>query len=214
MVLIGNRFTPAFAGSRPNEPTPAPPGPTIEINPQATLINGRRVRGQLQVNGTTDPDPNIASVEIDWGDGTPRELTIPPYIVVHEYAAEAVYALRVIAISTAQRTATAGAYVQALGDPTTLPFASFTYTPMPFATVGEPVQFDATGSQPGTGGPITTYDWDWNDGTAIETDAGPTPTHTYTAAGTRRPQLRVVDALGEWDITNRAIIIQEEEDAP
>jgi hypothetical protein len=158
MVLIGNRFTPAFEGSRPNEPTPAPPGPDIRVLPDYQ-INGRRIHGQLAINDSTDPDPTVASVEIDWADGTPREPVTAPYDVVHEYAIDAVYPLRVYATDVDGRTTQAGAQVWAFGDPINLgpdPVADFTVAPEP-SEEGDEVTFDASASTPDPG--ISDYEW-------------------------------------------------------
>jgi PKD domain len=155
MVVIGNRFTSAFAGRRPNEPTPAPPGPDIRLEPDY-VINGRLVNGQLLINGSTNPDPTVANVEIDWGDGTPRQRIVSPYGIVHQYAVDAVYPLRVYATDVDGRTTQAGASVQAQGDPTNPPVASFIRAPEP-STLGQPVTFDATASTPSPG--INRYQW-------------------------------------------------------
>lgn len=54
---------------------------------------------------------------------------------------------------------------------------------------GELVQFDATGSIPGSGG-IVSYAWEFGDG---GTATGPTPTHSYSTVGTKTVSLTVED---------------------
>ncbi|HEX7246171.1 MAG TPA: PKD domain-containing protein [Solirubrobacterales bacterium] len=59
---------------------------------------------------------------------------------------------------------------------------------------GQPVRFDASGSQD-PDGQIARYDWDFGDGqTAL--DAGPTPTHTYGAPGDYRATVTLTDSEG------------------
>jgi YVTN family beta-propeller protein len=61
-------------------------------------------------------------------------------------------------------------------------------------TAGHPVRFDASASQD-SDGQIASYDWDFGDGQKA-LDAGPTPTHTYSAPGTYRATVTVTDSEG------------------
>jgi 6-phosphogluconolactonase (cycloisomerase 2 family) len=75
--------------------------------------------------------------------------------------------------------------------PNQAPVASFTFTQ---ATAGMPVQFDGS-STVDVDGEVVRYDWDFGDGhTAL--DAGPTPSHTYTAPGKYVVTLVVTDNEG------------------
>jgi PKD repeat protein len=60
--------------------------------------------------------------------------------------------------------------------------------------VDQPVTFDGTGSND-SDGTIIAYDWDYGDGTT-DFDAGPVPSHTYTADGTYPVTLTVTDDAG------------------
>lgn len=71
--------------------------------------------------------------------------------------------------------------------PTPAPVASFSSTASTPAAVSS---FDATGSAR-----AARFDWDFGDGTTLA-DGGPTPAHTYTAAGVYQVQLTVWDAQG------------------
>lgn len=55
--------------------------------------------------------------------------------------------------------------------------------------------FDASGSSDALG-TITTYDWNFGDGSAPVSDSGPYETHQYTAVGTYTATLTVLDAGG------------------
>jgi DNA-binding beta-propeller fold protein YncE len=75
--------------------------------------------------------------------------------------------------------------------PNQSPVAGFTFEQ---ATAGSPVRFDAS-SAADIDGTVVRYDWDFGDGhTAV--DAGPTPSHTYTAPGTYIVTLVVTDNEG------------------
>jgi PKD repeat protein len=71
--------------------------------------------------------------------------------------------------------------------PSPAPVASFTQTPAAPAVTSS---LDATGSVR-----AARFDWDFGDGTTLA-DGGPTPTHTYAAAGVYPVKLTVLDAQG------------------
>jgi PKD repeat protein len=72
-------------------------------------------------------------------------------------------------------------------------------------SVDLPVSFDGTGSSDPDGS-IVAYDWDYGDGT-VDFDAGPVPSHTYTASGDYQVTLTVTDDAGDTasDITSATI---------
>jgi heat shock protein HslJ/chitodextrinase len=76
------------------------------------------------------------------------------------------------------------------------------------ATVGEPVIFDGSASQPGNGGPIVSYEWRFGDG---ETGSGPVVEHTYTNAGGFEVVLIVTDESGQSNNELQGILITEPE---
>jgi 6-phosphogluconolactonase (cycloisomerase 2 family) len=72
------------------------------------------------------------------------------------------------------------------------PTAAVTATAAP---PGQPTAFNASGSTDPDGGTVTRYDWDFGDGQTLA-DGGPTPTHTYTQAGTYTASVTVTDDEG------------------
>jgi YVTN family beta-propeller protein len=62
------------------------------------------------------------------------------------------------------------------------------------STAGEPVQLNASASHD-PDGQIARYDWSFGDGQTAP-DAGPTPTHTYSAPGTYRVTVTLTDSEG------------------
>ena len=71
------------------------------------------------------------------------------------------------------------------------PVASFTAAP---GAPGAPTSFDASGTTD-PDGTVARYDWDFGDGSTAN-DAGPTPSHTYAAAGDYTVTLTVTDDQG------------------
>jgi hypothetical protein len=144
MTVIGNRFTPPFVGRRPNEPTPAPPGPAVLIT--AVAIGGLRAAFSLSIDPT-----GLATANVDWGDGSPRELTPGPYprAMAHTYADPAVYEIRVTARTAAGRESANSFRVQvgtgAIPDPvadfTIAPAAPTEATPVTLTSIATPAEF-------------------------------------------------------------------------
>jgi hypothetical protein len=137
MTVIGNRFTPAFAGRRPNEPTPAPPGPDIRFA-VVTEVNGR-VNVTLQVGPGSPPD----TIAMDWGDGTRQALG--GLLAAHSYTDSGVYEIRAIASSADRRESVNAIRLQVLegAPPIDDPVADFTITPAA-PTDADPVTLAST----------------------------------------------------------------------
>jgi PKD repeat protein len=141
-------------------------------------------------SASSDPDGSIVAYDWDFGDGNTGTGVSPS----HTYAAGGTYTVSLMvtddagATDTATTTATIGE-----GNQPPVADANGPYS----AEVGVPITFDGTGSSDPDGS-IVSYDWDFGDGT-VETDAGPTPSHTYAAEGTYNVTLTVTDDAGAMD---------------
>ncbi|MFY9487695.1 MAG: PKD domain-containing protein [Solirubrobacterales bacterium] len=92
--------------------------------------------------------------------------------------------------------------------PKPVPTADFTYNPLaPVAT--KVVEFDAStstgGQTPGLTGVITKYDWDFGDGTAVESTTTPVVSHAFAAAGDFPVSLTVTNDQAETDTIIREV---------
>ena len=76
--------------------------------------------------------------------------------------------------------------------PDQAPTAAFTDTPAP---AGSASAFNGSGSTASPEQSVARYDWSFGDGTSGQ-NAGPTPSHTYGAAGTYTVSLTVTDNAG------------------
>jgi YD repeat-containing protein len=87
------------------------------------------------------------------------------------------------------------------------PVASFTAAPNPVQT-GAVVNFDGSASSD-PDGTIAKYEWDLDGNGTYETESGiePAVTHSYSAAGTYDPRLRVTDSSGNRSTTLRTITV-------
>ena len=90
------------------------------------------------------------------------------------------------------------------------PQASFAYWPAePY--LNQTVEFDASSSTPeGFNDTITSYQWDFGDGTPKQTKTTPTITHNYQQTGTFIVTLNVTDSEGLWSTTSKPITIYPE----
>jgi hypothetical protein len=90
------------------------------------------------------------------------------------------------------------------------PQASFVYWPAaPYLNMT--VNFDASSSTPeGFNDKITSYKWDFGDGTPKQTKTTPTITHNYLQANTFIVTLNVTDKEGLWSTTSKPITIYPE----
>jgi PKD repeat protein len=146
----------------------------------------------------------IIKYEWDFGDGTPKIIkqgtyTNPPDpTVTHRYVNTGQY------ITTLNVTDNEGLW-STTSKPITIypefgPTANFTYTPTK-SVINQTITFDASQSQRGwsktLGGysPITNYNWNFSDGTIINT-SDPITTHNYTQPENYTVTLKITDSVG------------------
>ncbi|MDJ0805370.1 MAG: PKD domain-containing protein [Gammaproteobacteria bacterium] len=159
--------------------------------------------------GSTDPDGG-AIVRYDWnfGDGS-ATLADAGATPSHVYTATGSYTVILTVTDdegvTDSDTATASI---GTGDLPPIADAGGPYT----ADIGETVTFDATGSTDPDGN-IVSYDWEFGDGTVL-IDAGATPNHTYSTAGTFNVILTVWDEVNLSDTDATQATITDPLDAP
>jgi PKD repeat protein len=183
-------------------PPPTTPRPCITVSPGApaantpALFTGGTDVGTTGVNCTTATS-DIVSFEWNFGDGG----TASGRQVTHSFATAGAFVVtmtetndRGIAASTTQ-SVTIGA--------SAAPNARFTTSPTQPA-IRDTVFFNASSSAPGAGHTITSYSWDFGDGSS---GSGITPTHQYQTAGTFVVTLVVTDEVGQTGTTTQAVSV-------
>jgi len=139
---------------------------------------------EFDASGSADADGTIVAYDWDFGDGSAGAGAN----VSHTFTA-GIYTVTLTVTDDMGATATASHTITVSPadepqPPVAMPGGPYT------GTVGEPVQFDGSGSADADGG-VVNYAWDFGDGGSGVTAM---PTHTYTAAGTYTVTLTVTDS--------------------
>ena len=184
---------PAFTVS-PTKPTV---GDTVNLN----------AGGVTASNGAT-----VVSYAWDFGDGTLPQTVAGPTTTHGGLAGGFVlvrtYLVRLTVTDSHGRTATATVALE-VGAP--LAVVPFTVSPTN-PRVGDTVSFNANGVTTPNGSTITSYAWDFGDGTAVVTSAQPTTTHGgpaggFTLARTYIVRLTITDSQGRTATTTQNVIV-------
>ena len=149
---------------------------------------------------STDPDGTITAWDWDFGDGATSTEQNPS----HQYADKGEYTVQLTVTDNDGLTNTAEQTITLRNLP---PTASFTYSPSE-PTVGEEVLFSDASSDP-EGQPITSWTWDFGDGT---TSNEQNPTHVYETSGSYLVTLTVTDVEGLEGISSKTAKVQPVEE--
>ena len=132
----------------------------------------------------------ISSYFWTWGDGNSQTTFVPT--VIKTYGAVGTYVPTVRVTDDLGQTATDALQFTIVGSGVT---ASFTASPTN-PTTAIAVQFNGIASTAPGGATITSWAWDFGDGTAVETNTVSTTAHTFAAAGIYVVRLTVTDSTG------------------
>jgi PKD repeat protein len=155
----------------------------------------------------------ITRYEWNFGDGTPELVNQgnpPDPTATHTYLNAGPYVITLNVTNTEGLWCTASKPITVY--PQFGPKASFTSTPETRAPVNSTITFDATSCTPGwskqLGGysPISNYNWNFGDGTIINT-ANPATTYNYTQPANYTVTLTITDSVGRTDTTSTIIQI-------
>jgi PKD repeat protein len=163
---------------------PAGLSPAFTFNPTTPTDNQTVV---FDATSSRSPANNpIADYTWNFGDG--RAATGP--VVSHAFQTAGTYAVTLtIRDSIGRSGSTSQAVTVSAGTNPTATIITSPAEPAP----GQAVQFNGTTSRPAPGRTITSYRWDFGDGT---TGTGATTSHVYTAVGAYRVVLIVTDDAG------------------
>ena len=161
--------------------------------------------GSTAVDGTP-----IATYRFDFGDGT----VVGPQAgatASHTYTTAGSHTVTVTVTDTGGLSATATRQVTVSGADAP-PSASLTLSPRT-GTAPLAVTADASGSTPGST-PISTYRFDFGDGTVEGPQAAATANHTYPAAGTYTVTVTVADTGGRSSTATDQVTVSQPQSPP
>jgi PKD repeat protein len=171
-------------------------------NPTATFFttpSSPNVGQQVTFNASqalAAPGHRITSYAWDFGDGT----TGSGVQTTHAYLAPGSYTVILITTDDVGRK---GTLTQTITVGAAGLTADFTFSPSSPA-VGQSVSFDASTSKASTGRTITSYAWNFDDGT---TGSGVQTSHPYNRTGTFNVRLTVTDDLGQSQSVTKAVTV-------
>lgn len=149
-----------------------------------------------------DPDGDSLTYQWDFGDG----LTGSGINPTHTYTAGGNYTVSLVVNDGKVNSpaSTTDVYIEEIND-SPVADAGTDQT----ALAGVPVNFDGSNSyDPDVSGAIIRYEWDFGDGSSIET--GISPSHTYSSAGEYLVALTVTDDGSLWDTDMAVVTVTDE----
>lgn len=152
----------------------------------------------VSVNGSTSSAPagrTITSYSWNWGDNTAAGSGVT---ATHKYAAGGTYTITLTVTDSAGLSSSTSKSVT-VAPPHTSPTAV-----IHSEVSGLSVAFDGTSSTASGGATIASYAWQFGDG---GTSTLPSPTHTYSAAGTYEVALTVTDSQGASGSATAAVTV-------
>ena len=166
--------------------------PTAAFSASATTASPASPGTAVSFNASASSDSVGTITDYSWnfGDGSPVDDAGTTPTAAHTYATRGNYTVTLTVTNDDGQTGTAMQTVTVDDPPTVSVTPSATVT-----TPSSPVSFASTASSPdaGTGGSISTYHWNFGDGTSA---AVQNPSHTYTSPGAYTVTLTVTDDLG------------------
>ena len=142
----------------------------------------------------------IGSYAWDFGDGTTQTTTGPT--VTKTYSIVGTYVATVTVTDDLGQTASVSLQFTIVGSGVTASFTSSPTDPKTSTTV----QFNGVASTASAGVTITTWDWDFGDGSTARTTAA-TTSHMFGDAGTYVVRLTVTDTAGRTGTTTANVVV-------
>jgi PKD repeat protein len=153
----------------------------------------------FDASGSTDSGATVTDYSWDFGDGNTQDTRGTP-TTSHAYANAGQYRVTLIVTNSLGQSETTTQTVTVDTPPT----ASFTPSP----TFNTPAGFDASGSSDALG-TITSYTWDFGDGSPQDTESKPTTSHTYAARGSYTIKLTVTNDAGQTAASSQTVTVDD-----
>jgi len=170
-----------------------PPSCTLSVTP----ATGTAPLDVTATGNCTDPDNDITSTVLDWGDGTTTAAASGP----HTYQNSGKFNVQLTATDSVGNTGTASQMVDVKKNHP--PSCTLSVVPTSGPT---PLSVTATGNCTDQDNNIVSTVLDWGDGTTTAAASGP---HTYTAVGTFTVTLTATDAGGLTGTATQAVTVSK-----
>ncbi len=154
---------------------------------------------------TSTASPGLTITDYGWvfGDGTPIIHTTSRTIA-HSFAFTNTFIVSLTVTDSIGSTNAISGQVPV--GPGPLPNADFTFSPA-VGVAGSKVTFTSTSTPSAGAASITSYTWNFGDGSPLDNTTGANPQHTF-AAGTYSVTLTVTDNLGKTATISKSIVVQ------
>lgn len=174
-------------------PTPVSAGSAVHFN----AIGSRAATGRTLVR-----------YEWNWGDGSGVEQSANP-LRDHTFGTPGAYSVVLTVYDDTGLPGSTSQTVTVGGAPGGVPPTSdFVFSPTPVQTNAS-VFFDASASKAGAGHTVVRYDWNWGDGSPIDSGASPLRSHVYTAAAVYTVVLTVFDEINQSALSTKTVTVGE-----
>ncbi|GEM_PF-3165206 len=179
-------------GTESNPATRSISVPSVNVTGPKAVFSGPATASpntELTFDGSAStPEGDLKNYAWSFGD-TATAMGTTKKIASHAFGSAGTYRVTLTVTDSLGKSDTAEQQV-VVG--TVGPVALCSWAPQP-ALQGVPVQFDGTGSTAPAGSTVTTYLWDFGDGSAMGT--GSKVNHTYNVQATFKPKLKVLDSM-------------------
>jgi parallel beta-helix repeat protein len=191
--------------SAPVTVTDAPPAPALTVNP-ATGTAPLAV--SADASASTDGDATgIVSYAFDFGDGTATVGPQPDPVASHTYDNPGSYVVKVTVTDAAGQAASTSATVRvASSNGNVPPNAALSVTP---SSGNAPLRVNADASASTDDGSITSYSFDFGDGSSTGAQPGAAAAHTYDKAGTYTVTVTVTDDGGLTSTASAQVVVAD-----
>ncbi|MEO8257120.1 MAG: PKD domain-containing protein [Acidobacteriota bacterium] len=181
--------------------TPVPPTATFVFSPTSPQVN-QSVNFNAEAS-RPGAGRTIVSYGWNFGDTGTATGTTP----AHSFTTVGTYNVTLVVIDDIGQRSTfvQPVIVSAGGGGGGATVAAFTFSPLAPSAL-QPVFFNASGSSTTTGHTLTTYLWNFGDGTLVTGNTF-SVTHTFTAAGTFSVTLIVEDEIGQTGRTTTPVVV-------
>jgi hypothetical protein len=164
--------------------------PAVATTPPTAVFSATSdpsTAGTVDFDATASTPSTGATIQTyawSFGDGTPTATTTTP-TTTHAYATGGSHTVSLMVTDSAGQRASVTNTLH-------FPTAAFSYTPAP--SDPKTINFDGSASSASGGATVSTYVWDFGDGSAPVSTHAPTVSHTYARGGVQTVTLTVTDS--------------------